>query len=128
MQSKTLAAIAMAGVASTLAPAALAQLVLEEVPVPEPGVGEVLVRVRSCGFCATDYKAIRGIRRNVTFPLIPGHEPAGVVAAVGTGVTNFCEGDAVAVQPSGFCRFSISSIGVSDGRCSSRKAIAPSES
>jgi hypothetical protein len=36
------------------------QLVLEEVPKPEPGPGEVLVRIRSCGFCATDYKAIKG--------------------------------------------------------------------
>ncbi len=44
------------------------------------------MRIRSCGFCATDYKAIKGIRRNVTFPFIPGHEPAGVVAEVGPGV------------------------------------------
>ncbi len=62
------------------------ELVLEDVPVPEPGMGEVVVRIRACGFCATDYKAIKGIRRNVTFPFIPGHEPAGVVSAVGAGV------------------------------------------
>ena len=42
-------------------------LVLEEVPTPTPGPGEVLVRIKSCGFCATDYKAIKGIRRNVTY-------------------------------------------------------------
>lgn len=78
-------------------------LVLEDVPMPEPGVGEVVVRIRSCGFCATDYKAIRGIRRNVTFPFIPGHEPSGEVAAVGTGVRVFKEGDAVVCQPSGYC-------------------------
>ena len=63
------------------------RLVLEDVPVPEPGLGEVVVRIRSCGICATDYKAIKGIRRNVTFPFIPGHEPSGIVAKVGTGVT-----------------------------------------
>jgi threonine dehydrogenase-like Zn-dependent dehydrogenase len=79
------------------------ELVLEEMPVPEPGPGEVLVRVRACGFCATDFKAIRGIRRNVRFPLIPGHEPAGVVAAVGAGVRHFQEGDEVIIQPSGYC-------------------------
>jgi len=79
------------------------QLVLEDVPVPEPGAGEVVVRIRSCGFCATDYKAIKGIRRNVTFPFIPGHEPAGVVAAIGPGVLHFKEGDEVICQPSGFC-------------------------
>lgn len=79
------------------------QLQLEEVPTPEPGQGEVLVRVKACGFCATDFKAIRGIRRNVTFPLIPGHEPAGVVALVGSGVENVKEGDEVIIQPSGYC-------------------------
>ncbi|GIV19976.1 MAG: hypothetical protein KatS3mg023_1727 [Armatimonadota bacterium] len=79
------------------------QLELREVPTPEPGPGEVLVRIQACGFCATDYKAIKGIRRNVRFPLIPGHEPAGVVAAVGAGVKHVKEGDEVIVQPSGFC-------------------------
>ena len=76
---------------------------LEEVPVPRPGAGEVLVRIKSCGVCATDYKAVRGIRRNVTFPLIPGHEPSGVIAAVGSGVRHFTEGDEVICQPSGYC-------------------------
>jgi len=79
------------------------RLVLEDVPVPDPGIGEAVVRIRSCGFCATDYKAIRGIRRNVRFPLIPGHEPAGVVAKVGPGVAHFREGDEVILQPSGYC-------------------------
>lgn len=78
-------------------------LVLDEVPTPVPGPGEVVVRIRACGFCATDYKAIRGIRRNVRFPFIPGHEPAGVVAAVGPGVRRVREGDEVICQPSGFC-------------------------
>jgi L-iditol 2-dehydrogenase len=79
------------------------KLVLEDVPMPAPGLGEVVVRIKSCGFCATDYKAIKGIRRNVTFPFVPGHEPAGVVSAVGQGVRHFKEGDEVICQPSGFC-------------------------
>ena len=79
---------------------------IEEVPVPEPRASdEVVVRIKSCGFCATDYKAIRGIRRNVKFPFIPGHEPAGVVAAAGPGVLHFKEGDEVICQPSGFCGY-----------------------
>lgn len=78
-------------------------LVLDDVPKPEPGPGQVLVRIKSCGFCATDYKAIKGIRRNVDFPLIPGHEPAGIVAEVGPFVTNLKEGDEVILSPSGFC-------------------------
>lgn len=79
------------------------KLVLEDIPVPQPGPGEALVRIKSCGFCATDFKAIKAIRRNVRFPLVPGHEPAGVVAAVGANVTNVKEGDEVIVQPSGYC-------------------------
>jgi threonine dehydrogenase-like Zn-dependent dehydrogenase len=79
------------------------RLDLDDVPVPEPGPGEVLVRIRACGFCATDFKAIRGVRRNVRFPLIPGHEPAGTVAAVGKGVVHVKEGDDVILQPSGYC-------------------------
>ena len=79
------------------------KLVLEDMPIPEPGPGEAVVRIKSCGFCATDYKAIKGIRRNVRFPFIPGHEPAGVVHAVGAAVTDLKPGDEVAVQPSGFC-------------------------
>src|ERR1041384_3200238 len=76
---------------------------LEEVDRPVPTeFGEVVVKINSCGFCATDYKAIKGIRRNVNFPFIPGHEPSGVVAAVGPGVTQFREGDEVIVVPAGF--------------------------
>ena len=79
------------------------RLQLKDMPVPKPGLGEVLVRIRSCGLCATDYKAIKGIRRNVTFPFIPGHEPSGTVEETGAGVSGFARGDDVIVQPSGYC-------------------------
>ena len=82
------------------------QLKLEEVPAPRAeNFGEVVVEIKSCGICATDYKAIKGIRKNITFPLIPGHEPSGVVAEVGLGVTQFKVGDEVIVMPSGSCGF-----------------------
>jgi D-arabinose 1-dehydrogenase-like Zn-dependent alcohol dehydrogenase len=75
----------------------------DEVPVPKPeNLGEV-VRSVSCGICATDCKAIKGIHRSVKFPLIAGHEPSGIVAEIGPGVTHFGPGDEVIVQPSGFC-------------------------
>ena len=80
-------------------------LVLQDVPMPEPGLGEVVVRIKSCGICATDYKAIKGIRRNVKFPFVAGHEPSGIVARVGPGVRHFREGDEVICQPSGYCGF-----------------------
>lgn len=77
---------------------------LDQVPIPKPeGFGQVLVRVKSCGICATDYKAIKGIRRNITFPSIQGHEPSGAVAEVGPGVTSVRVGDEVIIQPLGHC-------------------------
>lgn len=82
------------------------KLDLQEVPRPRAReVGEVVVKIKSCGFCATDYKAIQGIRRNVRFPFIAGHEPSGVVVEVGPGVIHFREGDEVICQPSGYCGF-----------------------
>ena len=57
---------------------------LERVAVPRvEGVNDVVVRIKACGFCATDYKAIQGIRRNVEFPFIAVHEPSGVVVEAG---------------------------------------------
>jgi L-iditol 2-dehydrogenase len=80
------------------------KLELEQVPVPRPReYGDVLVKIKACGICATDYKAIKGIRRNVTFPAIVGHEPSGVVAEAGPGVSHFRAGDEVIVQPLAHC-------------------------
>ena len=79
------------------------RVVVEEVPTPEPGAGEVLVRIKACGICQTDYKAFLGKRDNVALPKVLGHEPAGVVAKVGAAVSSFNEGDEVIVQPAGFC-------------------------
>ena len=78
-------------------------LVLEDMPVPEPEANEAVVRINACGVCATDYKAIKGIRTNVTFPFVAGHEASGVVAAVGARVSHLSEGDEVICQPSGYC-------------------------
>ncbi|MDA0989563.1 MAG: alcohol dehydrogenase catalytic domain-containing protein [Verrucomicrobia bacterium] len=79
---------------------------LEQVPIPTPKRGdEVIVKVHSCGFCQTDYKAIKGIRKNVEFPTIPGHEPSGVITEVGPSVKFFKVGDEVILQPSGGCGF-----------------------
>lgn len=69
------------------------QVVVEEIPQPEIGPGELLVRVESCGICHTDLKKIE--YDLLTPPRIYGHETAGVVAAVGAGVTKFAVGDRV---------------------------------
>ncbi len=66
---------------------------LETVPVPEIGPGELLLRVHTCGICGTDLKKISTGSHSA--PRIFGHETAGVVAAVGKGVTGFRVGDRV---------------------------------
>jgi propanol-preferring alcohol dehydrogenase len=64
-------------------------LTIEDVPVPVPGPGEVLVKVKACGVCHTDLHAASGDWPvKPTPPFIPGHEAAGIVAAVGPGVTD----------------------------------------
>jgi propanol-preferring alcohol dehydrogenase len=73
-------------------------LSIEQVPVPAPGPGEVLVKVEACGVCHTDLHAARGDWPvKPTLPFIPGHEGVGYVAALGPGVTHLKEGDAVGV-------------------------------
>src|SRR3974390_3212349 len=66
---------------------------LEEVPVPEIGPGEMLIRVHTCGICGTDLKKIATGSHSA--PRIFGHETSGVVAKVGGGVHNFDVGDRV---------------------------------
>src|SRR2546430_380032 len=71
---------------------------LAERPVPEPGPGEALVRVQACGVCGSDvFLQDGGFGAAVKYPIVPGHEPAGVVAAVGPGVTAVAPGQQVAI-------------------------------
>ena len=66
---------------------------VEDVPVPDVGDGEVLIKVAACGICGTDIKKI--YQRYVEPPQILGHELAGTVVAVGRGVRNWKLGDRV---------------------------------
>ena len=68
---------------------------VDTVPVPEIGAGEILIRVETCGICHTDLKKIA--YNLLPGPRIYGHETAGVVAAVGQGVTRYVPGDRVIV-------------------------------
>ena len=71
---------------------------VEDVPVPVPGPGEVLVKIMASGVCHTDLHAAEGDWPvKPTLPFIPGHEGAGIVAGVGPGVTTVKEGDAVGI-------------------------------
>ena len=69
------------------------RVVVENVPVPSIGAGEVLIRVAACGICGTDIKKIEG--GFIAAPQIFGHEVAGTVVAVGAGVTRWKPGDRV---------------------------------
>lgn len=72
-------------------------IAVEDIPIPEPGPGEVLVKVACCGICHSDLSLING-----TFPpqrpvVTQGHEASGTIATLGPGVTGWDEGDRVIV-------------------------------
>jgi threonine dehydrogenase-like Zn-dependent dehydrogenase len=82
------------------------KIALREVPRPEPGVGEALVKVTLTTICGTDVHILKG-EYPVREGLIVGHEPVGVVEALGPGVTGYAPGDRViagAITPCGQCR------------------------
>lgn len=85
---------------------------LDEVPLPRPEAGQVLVRVKGAGFCHSDLHVISGdIPVLPRMPVTLGHENAGVVAAAGAGVGSVKEGDAVAVYGAwgdGICDYCVS--------------------
>ena len=66
---------------------------IETMPVPEPGPGELLVRVEACGLCATDARKYRIGVRDGEYPLNPGHEWLGTVESVGVGVDGWSNGE-----------------------------------
>src|ERR1700690_3619241 len=61
---------------------------MREVARPEPGRGEVRVRVRYLGYCGSDLNTFRGLNPLVSYPRVPGHELAGVIEAVGPEVSD----------------------------------------
>ncbi|HKO15591.1 MAG TPA: zinc-dependent alcohol dehydrogenase family protein [Gemmatimonadaceae bacterium] len=68
-----------------------------DIPCPEPAAGQMLIRVRACGVCRTDLHIVDGELLRPKLPLVPGHEIAGVVERLGTGVQGFAAGDRVGV-------------------------------
>ena len=74
-----------------------AGLSIVELEVPEPGPGEVRIKIRACGVCHSDAIIVEGRRPGVLYPRVPGHEVAGVVDALGTGVTEWRRGQRVGI-------------------------------
>ena len=74
---------------------------------PQPGSGEVAIKVKASGICHTDYEVLKDNYGKGAFPVVPGHEYAGEIVSVGADVTGFAEGDRVVVDPNlecGRCR------------------------
>jgi propanol-preferring alcohol dehydrogenase len=82
---------------------------LRELPVPRPGLGQVLVRVHACGVCRTDLHILDGELTEPKLPLILGHQIAGTVALAGEGAACFTPGERVGVPWLGYtdgsCRY-----------------------
>ena len=80
---------------------------IEEITLDEPGTNEVRVRVEACGVCHSDLHVVESGGWHMRFPILLGHEAAGVVEAVGDGVTHVAAGDRVVIAwhvPCGECR------------------------
>ena len=76
---------------------------------PEPGAGQVLIRVHACGVCRTDLHVVDGELTDARLPIVPGHEIVGTVTAAGEGAERFAPGARVGVpwlgHTCGRCRF-----------------------
>ena len=72
-------------------------LQLTDLPLPEPGAGELLIEVHACGVCHTELDEIEGRTRPPAFPVIPGHEAVGRVAGLGPDCRRHAVGDRVGV-------------------------------
>lgn len=80
------------------APIASRPLALEDLPVPEPGPGEVLLQVEACGVCRTDLHIAAGELPPLREPVIPGHQIVGRIEKLGTGVSGLRVGRRVGVS------------------------------
>jgi L-iditol 2-dehydrogenase len=81
---------------------------VEEIPDPQPGPGELTIRVRSCSTCGTDAKIFHHGHHHISLPRVLGHEIAGEVADLGSGVSDWTPGDRVqviAAIPCGVCHY-----------------------
>jgi D-arabinose 1-dehydrogenase-like Zn-dependent alcohol dehydrogenase len=81
-------------------------LEIVERPIPQPGVGEVRIKVQACGICHSDSVTKEGLFPGIKYPRVPGHEVAGVIDAVGSGVPGWQSGQRVGVGWSGgYCGY-----------------------
>lgn len=79
------------------------QFELQDVPQPQPGPGEVLIKVIACGICGSDVHGMDGSTGRRQPPVIMGHEASGVVDGLGEGVADFALGDRVTFDSTVYC-------------------------
>lgn len=89
--------VAVATMKAAQVTAAGAGLRIVELEIPTPGQGQVRIKVHACGVCRSDAIIVEGRRPGIPYPRVPGHEVAGVVDALGTGVTEWRRGQRVGV-------------------------------
>ena len=76
---------------------------IEQVCIPSPEKGEVLIHIKQIGICGSDVHVYHGLHPYVSYPIVQGHETSGEVVAVGEGVTILKSGDKVTPEPQVFC-------------------------
>ncbi len=97
---------------------------LRDVPEPQPGSGEVLLRTRLVGMCGSDLNTFRGRNPLVTYPRVPGHEIAATIEALGTGVPDrFSAGMNVTVSPYTNCGTCASCLRDRPNACQSNQTL-----
>lgn len=79
------------------------EIAFREVPVPEPGAGEVLIKIMNIGVCGSDIHVYHGTHPFTSYPVTQGHEVSGLVERLGEGVTGLVPGQKVTIQPQVVC-------------------------
>jgi D-arabinose 1-dehydrogenase-like Zn-dependent alcohol dehydrogenase len=87
----------MAKMRAVQVPSAKGPFQMVERDIPEPGLGWVRIRVEACGICHADSYVKEGLWPGIEYPRVPGHEVAGVIDAVGSGVAAWKPGQRVGV-------------------------------
>ena len=79
------------------------EIVYQEVPIPEIGSDQVLIRIRRIGICGSDIHVYHGTHPFTSYPITQGHEASGEIVKTGSAVKDFCIGQKVTIEPQLFC-------------------------
>lgn len=79
------------------------QIEFRQVPIPEPGPDQVLVKIMKIGICGSDIHVYHGTHPFISYPVTQGHELSAKVVKMGENVTGFTEGQKVTIEPQVFC-------------------------